>query len=149
MDANLILFKNDGSKATFPLPDGVTVLGRSHDCELRVPLKVVSRKHCQLSPNKESLKIQDLDSRIGTFLNGKRVNAAQVKAGDYVRIGPLTFMVQIDGEPKEAIPPEARKPAPAAKKPQTPKTASKEASDSFPELEPEGSDSFLAELDDL
>ena len=149
MDANLILFKNDGSQATFPLPDGVTVLGRSHDCELRVPLKVVSRKHCQLSPNKESLKIQDLDSRIGTFLNGKRINAAQVKAGDYVRIGPLTFMVQIDGEPKKAVPPEASKPAPAAKKPQTPKTATKEAAGSVPELELDDSDSFLAELDDL
>jgi pSer/pThr/pTyr-binding forkhead associated (FHA) protein len=147
MDVNLVLFKNDGSQAAFPLPDGVTVLGRSHDCELRIPLKVVSRKHCQLSPNKESLKIQDLDSRIGTFLNGKRINAAPVKAGDNIRIGPLTFSVQIDGEPKEAVPPEARKGAP--KKPQTPKGAAKEASDSFPELEPDGSDSFLAELDDL
>ena len=147
MDVNLILFKNDGSQAAFPLPDGVTVLGRSHDCELRIPLKVVSRKHCQLSPNKESLKIQDLDSRVGTFLNGKRINAASVKAGDNIRIGPLTFSVQIDGEPKEAVPPEARKGAP--KKPQTPKGTAKEASDSFPELEPDGSDSFLAELDDL
>ncbi len=147
MDVNLVLFKNDGSQAAFPLPDGVTVLGRSHDCELRIPLKVVSRKHCQLSPNKESLKIQDLDSRIGTFLNGKRINAAAVKAGDYIRVGPLTFMLQIDGEPKEAVPPEALKPAP--KKPQTPKVGAEEASGSFPELELDGSDSFLAELDDL
>ena len=149
MDANLVLFKNDGSQATFPLPDGVTVLGRSHNCELRIPLKIVSREHCQLSPNKETLKIQDLDSHIGTFLNGKRINAAAVKAGDYIRIGPLTFMLQIDGEPKEVVPPEARKPAPAVKKPQAPKAAAREASDSFPELEPDGSDSFLAELDDL
>ena len=144
MDMNLVLFKNDGSQATFPLPDGVTVLGRSHDCELRLPLKVVSRKHCQLSPNKESVKIQDLDSRIGTFLNGKRINAATVKAGDYIKIGPVTFSLQIDGEPKEAVPPKA-----APKKPQKPKTAAEKASDSFPEIELDGSDSFLAELDDL
>ncbi len=147
MDANLVLFKNDGSQATFPLPEGVTVLGRSHDCELRIPLKIVSRKHCQLSPNKESLKIQDLDSRIGTFLNGKRINVASVKAGDYIRIGPLTFTVQIDGEPKDVTPPETRKATP--KKPKTPKTAAEKAADSFPEVELDGSDSFLAELDDL
>jgi pSer/pThr/pTyr-binding forkhead associated (FHA) protein len=144
MNVNLVLFKKDGSQATFPLPDGVTVLGRSHGCELRIPLKVVSRKHCQLSPNKESVKIQDLDSRIGTFLNGKRINAATVKAGDYIKIGPVTFSLQIDGEPKEAVPPKA-----APKKPQKPKTAAKKAADSFPEIELDGSDSFLAELDDL
>ena len=144
MNVNLVLFKKDGSQAAFPLPDGVTVLGRSHDCELRIPLKVVSRKHCQLSPNKENVKIQDLDSRIGTFLNGKRINAAIVKAGDYIKIGPLTFSLQIDGAPKEVIPPKA-----VPKKPQKPKTAAEKASDSFPEVELDGSDSFLAELDDL
>ena len=147
MDVNLVLFKNDGSQAAFPVPEGVTVLGRSHDCELRIPLKIVSRKHCQLSPNNESLKIQDLDSRIGTFLNGKRINAAPVKPGDYIRIGPLTFLVQIDGEPKEVVPPEARKKT--AKKPQPRKVGAEEADDSFPELEVDGSDSFLDELDDL
>lgn len=149
MDVNLVLFKNDGSQAIFPLPDGVTVLGRSRDCELRIPLKVVSRKHCQLSPNKESLKIQDLDSRLGTFLNGKRINGGSVKAGDYIRIGPLTFSVQIDGKPEKLVPPKARKQAPAAKKPQRPQTAAEKASDSFPELELDGSDSFLDGLDDL
>ena len=147
MDVNLVLFKNDGSQAAFPVPEGVTVLGRSHDCELRIPLKIASRKHCQLSPNKESLRIQDLDSRLGTFLNGKRINAASVKAGEYIRIGPLTFMVQIDGEPTEVVPPEARKKA--AKKSQQPKLGAEEADDSFPELEIDGSDSFLDELDDL
>ncbi len=144
MDANLVLFKNDGSQASFSLPDGVTVLGRGHDCDLRIPLKVVSRKHCQVSPNQQSLKIMDLDSRGGTFVNGKRVNGASLKAGDHVRVGPLTFVVQIDGKPGEIVPP---KPAPAAKKPSAPKPPSRNAADSF--LEPDASDSFLAELDEL
>ena len=145
MDVNAVLFKNDGSQATFPLSEGVTVLGRSHDCDLRIPIKTVSRKHCQLSPNKESLKIQDLDSRIGTFLNGKRITAATVKPGDYIRIGPLTFQIQIDGKPENTAPPQARKPAAPAKKPSAPKPPS----GSFPELDADGSDSFLDVLDDL
>ncbi|MHC4115884.1 MAG: FHA domain-containing protein [Planctomycetota bacterium] len=149
MDVNLVLFKNDGSQATFPLPDGVAVLGRSHDCELRIPLKIVSRKHCQFSPNKESLKIQDLDSRIGTFLNGRRITAETVRPGDYIRIGPLTFQIQIGGKPEAIVPPEARKRAPAAKKPSAPRPHADQPSGSFPELELDGSDSFLAELDDL
>jgi pSer/pThr/pTyr-binding forkhead associated (FHA) protein len=145
MDVNLVLFKKDGSQASFSLTDEVTVMGRGHDCELRIPLKVVSRKHCQLSPNQQSVKIQDLDSRGGTFVNGKRVNNSTLKAGDYVRIGPLTFQVQIDGEPKEPSPPE---PAQAAKKQARKKTTEEEA-DSFLGADADASDSFLAELDEL
>ena len=145
MEANLVLFKKDGSQATFSLPSDVTVLGRSHDCDLRIPLKAVSRRHCQLSQNKEAVKIHDLDSRGGTFVNGKRVNAATIKAGDYIRIGPLTFLLRIDGEPKEIAPPQPARPKPAPKQAQAPRVAADELSG----LDIEGSDSFLAELDDL
>ena len=88
-----------------------------------------------------------LDSRSGTFVNGKRVNGASLSAGDYVTIGPLTFLVQIDGKPEEIAPPKPAKPTAAAKKPSPPKPPSRNAADSF--LEPDASDSFLAELDEL
>jgi pSer/pThr/pTyr-binding forkhead associated (FHA) protein len=105
---------------------------------------IVSRKHCQLSQNNEALKIRDFDSRNGTFLNGERIKEATVRAGDYIKIGPLTFLLQIDGEPKETVPPQQRaKPTPP------PKAPADEPSGSFPELEIEGSDSFLAELEDI
>ena len=70
MDANLVLFKKDGSQKAFSLPSDVTIIGRRHDCDLRIPLRVVSRKHCQLSQNNEAMKIRDLDSHAGTFVNG-------------------------------------------------------------------------------
>ena len=149
MDANLVLFKKDGSQKAFSLPSNLTVIGRRHDCDLSIPLKVVSRRHCQLTSNNETLKIRDLDSRSGTFLNSKRVSDATVQAGDYITIGPLTFQVQIDGEPGEAQPPQSAKPKPAAKKEAAPKAPAEEPSGSFPELELEDDDSFLAELEDV
>lgn len=154
MDVTLILFKKDGSQKAFPLPSNLTVLGRRHDCDLCIPLMVVSRRHCQLSLNSESLKLRDLDSQAGTFLNGQRISDATIKAGDYITIGPLTFLVQIDGEPKNVVPPaqpkppEPQKKAPPQKAP-PPKTPAPQASDSFPELEIDDSDSFLAELEDI
>ncbi|OHB78917.1 MAG: hypothetical protein A2Z25_11705 [Planctomycetes bacterium RBG_16_55_9] len=148
MDANLVLFKNDGSQKAFSLPDNVTVIGRRHDCDLCVPLMVVSRRHCQISQNKETLKIRDLDSHAGTFVNGKRISDATIQAGDYITIGPLTFQVQINGEPKETKPPEAAKPKPAPKK-AGPKSPAQEPSGSFPEMESDADDSFLAEIEDL
>lgn len=154
MDVTLILFKKDGSQKAFPLPSSLTVIGRRHDCDLCVPLMAVSRRHCQLSLNSEAVKLRDLDSQAGTFLNNQRISDAIVRAGDYITIGPLTFLVQIDGKPQEIVPPQQLKPAEAAKTvppPKAPqkKTPANQASDSFPEVEIDDSDSFLAELEDI
>ena len=147
MDVNLVLFKKDGSQKAFTVASDNTIIGRRHDCDLCIPLTVVSKRHCQLNLNKEAVKIRDLDSRNGTFLNGKRIDETTVKAGDYIRIGPLTFLLRIDGKPEKIIPPKA-KPKPPAKVP-PPKVLAEELSGSFPELELDKSDSFLAELEDL
>jgi pSer/pThr/pTyr-binding forkhead associated (FHA) protein len=132
MNANLVLLKKNGSHKAFPLPGAVTVLGRRDDCDLRIPLPMVSRRHCQLSLNKNSLELRDLDSSGGTFVNGKRVDGEiAVKAGDYIRIGPVTFVCQIDGKPEKIVPPKkASPPAPKAQaKPKPQKAAAKPAAD--------------------
>lgn len=100
MDVNLVLLKKDGSHKVFPLPSSVTVIGRRHSCDLCIPLVSVSKKHCQLNLDNGVLKIRDLGSRNGTYLNSKRINDATIKAGDSIKIGPLTFVLQIDGQPE-------------------------------------------------
>ncbi len=149
MDVTLVLFKKDGSQKAFSLPSNVTVIGRRHDCDLCVPLMVVSRRHCQLTANSEAVNIRDLDSRSGTFLNGKRISDGTIKAGDYLTIGPLTFQVQINGEPKQVAPPPQAKPAPAARKTPAPKPPKEKPPDGAPELELDDSDSFIADLKDI
>jgi pSer/pThr/pTyr-binding forkhead associated (FHA) protein len=156
MDVSLVLFKKDGSQKTFSLPSAITVIGRRHDCDLCIPLMVVSRRHCQLNYNNEALKIRDLGSRAGTFLNGKPIDETTVRAGDYITIGPLTFLLQIDGEPKGIVPPEQATKRPAAQETPTLKPAPADESfpelevdESFAELEPDESDSFLDDLEDI
>jgi pSer/pThr/pTyr-binding forkhead associated (FHA) protein len=100
MDINLVLLKKNGSHKTFPLPSSVTVIGRRHSCDLCIPLTSVSRRHCQLNHDDGILKIRDLDSRNGTHLNGKRIKEAAIQAGDSIKIGSLTFVLQIDGQPQ-------------------------------------------------
>ena len=162
MDVKLILFKKNGSQKAIPLPSKVTIIGRRQDCDLRIPLMPVSRRHCQLILNNETLKIRDLGSRNGTFLNGKRIEEATAQAGDKIMIGPLTFAIQINGQPKDFVLPAkpAQKPIPQ-EKPKTKAAAEEtsgsfsaaitdESSDELPELNlDEDDDSFLAELEDI
>ncbi len=105
MDINLVLLKKNGLHKFFSLPSSVTVIGRRHSCDLCIPLMSVSRKHCQLNYDEGVLKIRDLGSRNGTYLNDKRIDEAVIQAGDSIKIKPLTFVLQVDGQPKDIAEP--------------------------------------------
>jgi len=149
MDVALVLFKKDGSHKVFPLPSSITVIGRRGDCDLRIPLMAVSRRHCQLSQNEDTMKIRDLGSRNGTYLNDERIDEGTVRAGDYLRIGPLVFMLQIDGQPKKLVPPELTAKKQAKQEKPAAKAAVEKESDIFADVDEDASDSFLAELEDI
>lgn len=102
MEINLVFFKKNGSFKSIPLPSNVTVLGRRHDCDLRIPLDSVSRRHCRISNDDGVLNICDLKSKNGTIVNGENVIEIKISAGDKITIGKVTFVVQVDGKP-EAI----------------------------------------------
>jgi pSer/pThr/pTyr-binding forkhead associated (FHA) protein len=153
IDVNLVLLKTNGSQKAFSLSSGVTVIGRRHDCDLRIPLMAVSRKHCQLNRDEGVLKIRDLGSRNGTYLNGKRIDEAVIHAGDYIEVGPLKFVLRINGEPKDIAEPE---PAAQILSQESASTGDSAADDfdSFIELDEldsleDDSDSLLDELDSL
>lgn len=101
MKVNLVLFKKNGTTKSFPLPSAVTVIGRRQDCDLCIPLMIISRKHCELNQDQGQLTIRDLGSRNGTLVNGLQIENSQLNAGDKINIGPLTFAVQIDGVPAD------------------------------------------------
>jgi len=107
MNVNLVLLKRNGTRKSFPLPSTVTVIGRRQDCDLCIPLMLVSRKHCEINQDQHVLKLRDLGSRNGTYINGKRVDEVDIKPGDYIQIGPVTFGLQIDGQPENITPPKS------------------------------------------
>ena len=112
MQVVLVMFRADGERRSFSLPRTVTVIGRREDCDLRIPLGDVSRKHCRFIADNDTLKLEDLGSSNGTFHNGVRIQEAMINAGDNVQVGPVMFVVQIDGVPAdEEIQPPAAAPA--------------------------------------
>ena len=106
MDATLILFGKDGHRKDISLKSGMNVVGRRPDCDIRIPLAIVSRKHCRISQNDSGLVIQDLGSANGTFVNRRQITEAEIKAGDLIQVGPMKFIIQIDGIPQNIMPPE-------------------------------------------
>src|ERR1700734_4188216 len=101
MQVVLVMFRADGERRSFSIVRDMTVVGRREDCDLRIPLGEVSRKHCRLIKDGDSIRLEDLGSSNGTFHNSQRVREAALAPGDTVQIGPVTFMVQIDGVPAD------------------------------------------------
>ncbi|MEO5740439.1 MAG: FHA domain-containing protein [Vicinamibacterales bacterium] len=83
---------------TFRLPPGsVKTIGRSPGAEFIVDAALVSRLHCQLTATADALEVKDLNSTNGTFVNGKRVKAAELRDGDKLSVGRLELIVYRSG----------------------------------------------------
>jgi pSer/pThr/pTyr-binding forkhead associated (FHA) protein len=101
MDVKLVMFKSNGQQKEIPLVTPVTCIGRGEACDLRVPLVSVSRRHCEVALGGDRLRVKDLASSNGTFVNNKKINEAELKAGDRLAVGQIVFTIQIDGQPSD------------------------------------------------
>ena len=102
MQAVLVMFRSDGERRSFSITRDMTVIGRREDCDLRIPVGDVSRKHCRLVRDGDRLRLEDLGSSNGTFHNGRRVEKdVQLSPGDSIQVGPVVFVLQIDGVPAD------------------------------------------------
>jgi pSer/pThr/pTyr-binding forkhead associated (FHA) protein len=94
MDFELVVVQGRSATNTIKLSDGVTVVGRHNDCQLRIKSSQVSRKHCEIFEKKGLLLVKDLNSSNGTIVNGKRVQGQRVlEEGDELTIGPVLLRV--------------------------------------------------------
>ena len=98
------MFKSDGSRRDFPLRKRSLVIGRTNEVDLRIPLSSVSRRHCEVVVEGDTVKLRDLGSSNGTFHNSVRVQEATLAAGDQIEIGPVVFILTVNGKPENVAP---------------------------------------------
>ena len=75
------------------LPGNIKTIGRSTGAEFIVDAALVSRLHCRLTAGATDLRVDDLDSTNGTFVNGSRVTEAILKEGDHLGVGRVEFVI--------------------------------------------------------
>lgn len=81
--------------------DDRCIIGRSKDCDFSVPYKLLSREHAALYVKEGAFYLEDLGSANGCFVNGKRVESAQLENGDKIAFAKLVFIVS--GPEKELV----------------------------------------------
>jgi diguanylate cyclase (GGDEF)-like protein len=77
---------------------GVTVLGRGREADIRLDDAGASRAHARITPTDgNTYMLEHLGSLNGTFLDGRRIDRAELRSGDRIHIGPnivITFAIQ-------------------------------------------------------
>ena len=82
--------------STLALTHRHTVLGRGADADLRLDDPGVSRRHAEIVLS-DPPRLNDLGSTNGTFLDGERVQSAELYDGARVGLGSLTLVFRYGG----------------------------------------------------
>ena len=94
---------------TIPLNVRQFLIGREQDCHLRPNSDLVSRHHCVFTVDDFTVRLRDLGSTNGTFVNGERIQGQRVlKPGDHVSVGKLSFEIVVRKDAPVAAPVAAR-----------------------------------------
>ena len=97
----LSIVKGPRQGERWELKDGELLVGRELEGEgvisFEGSVRDVSSEHAVFRRVKNGFWVQDKGSRNGTFVNGKRVESSEIKDGDRVVVGNVTFEARISG----------------------------------------------------
>jgi two-component system NtrC family sensor kinase len=71
--------------------------GRDGNNDLQLHDSEVSRFHAELRQDGEGIKVVDLESSNGTFVNGERTTSVQLTSGDRIRLGKTHIVMKENG----------------------------------------------------
>lgn len=66
----------------FNLKSGRNLLGRASTNDIKLMAQGISKEHCEIYLNKDKILVVDLNSSNGTYVNGTRIQKAEVKFGE-------------------------------------------------------------------
>ncbi len=95
----LRLTSQDGTQS-YDVREGATmIVGRAPTCDVPVFDPTISRRHAEVVAQGNTLKVKDLGSSNGTFLNGEKIDNATAAINDTITFGKVAFTLSWFVEP--------------------------------------------------
>jgi DNA-binding winged helix-turn-helix (wHTH) protein len=93
----LIIHEGEQAGQRWTIREDELVIGRGGECDLVLPERQVSREHIRIFRDRDVYYLEDLDSKNGTWVNGRQIKATSVplKDGDEIQIAlavKITFV---------------------------------------------------------
>ncbi|MET0839424.1 MAG: FHA domain-containing protein [Marmoricola sp.] len=90
--ALLVVQRGPGAGSRYLLDSDLSTVGRHPESDIFLDDITVSRRHVEFRRADESFRVHDVGSLNGTYLNGDRVDDAELQNGDEVRIGKFRLV---------------------------------------------------------
>lgn len=68
------------------------LIGRDTACEFRIPDEIISRKHVRITRAWDTVEVEDLKSRNGTFVGKEKIEKKILKDGDLIHLGNVLLV---------------------------------------------------------
>lgn len=92
---HLTIIRPDGQEVNQEFGGPQTMVGRHEKCELCLVDNMVSRNHCIILQEGKRFLVKDLESRNGTWVNGRRIkNRRHIRLNDVIQVGPFRLIFQ-------------------------------------------------------
>ncbi len=92
---------DEGNKVVYSAISSEINIGRGEENHIRLTQRNVSRQHVKLyvQPDGESVIAQDMESYLGVYLNGRKINEkCQLRVGEYLNIGDYMISLKLDSD---------------------------------------------------
>lgn len=98
--ACLVVIHGEGLGRRVDVEDAPVLIGRSHDADLSISHKSVSREHCRVWRDGDAYRIRDLGATNPVQVNERRIEECVLVDGDHVAVGEsiLKFISQTSVE---------------------------------------------------
>src|SRR5436305_12231009 len=97
VSANFIVKGPSGVEKSYPMRQLAVTIGRSDHCDIAVKDSSMSGRHAEIRKSDGEIKVRDLGSANGIYLNGERVEEAELFDGDVLRLGQTSVRVDVVG----------------------------------------------------
>jgi FHA domain len=98
-----LLALNEGPSILLDKP--ILLVGRHQECDIQLPSRKISRRHCCIAQVKDYLVVRDLASTNGIRINGARVVEGCVRPGDELAIADFRYRLCCNGVSDGGVPP--------------------------------------------
>jgi transcriptional regulator with GAF, ATPase, and Fis domain len=104
----LLVVSRDGKSETHAFHQGVVTIGRSRECDLFLPDRLISRLHCRVERQEGLFVLADAGAQNPAKLRGRPVMRAELKVGETFEVGAyevtLGMPTNEDGSVEETRP---------------------------------------------
>lgn len=92
---------NEGTN--IPIDKPILLIGRHQECDIQIPSRKISRRHCCLALISDHLVVRDLGSTNGIRINGIKVVEGNLQPNDELMIGNMRYQLKWEGDSAQTV----------------------------------------------